>query len=164
MNKNTITKNLIKIANKIDELGFYMEANTLTKVAIDLNEYPNNDDKDNYDDFNDFSDLFDDTFDGEITKLVPEKGFGIADLDEESRPITFNYDPKKQYEVLNTYESDFLKEGYIIKIHHEGYSGEPEVVAIMKKTSNDFLPFDPYNSGSKNKSMQSFMSSNRPLE
>ena len=157
MNKNIIIKNLIKIANKVDEFGLYNEANTLTKLAEDLNE---SFDKD-YDDENDFPDFFDDTFDGEISRLNPDKGFGVADLGEESRPLVFDYDPKKEYEVIDSDEPKYLQVGDIIKIHPMGMSGGPTAIAIMKKTSDIFMPFDPYNSGS---GTQSFMSSERTLE
>lgn len=168
MSKFKFSEKLIKIANKIDSMGHHYEANTLTKLAVDLYEDLNSDnmmDKDFDDELNsyDFPDL-DDAFDGEITKLMPEKGFGIAFLSEDEKPVTFSYNPKKEYHVYETDNYEKLSEGFKIRIHPMGRTGGPEALFIIEKNPNDFLPFNPMNSNPGAMSMQSFMKSDRTLE
>lgn len=168
MNRLKFSKKLIKIANKLDFMGHYNEANTLTKLAVDIYKEPNSDnmiDKDFDDELNsyDFPDL-DDAFDGEITKLMPEKGLGIAYLGEDQKPVTFTYNPKKEYHIYETENYERLSEGFKIKIHPMGMDGGPEALFIVEKNPNDFLPFNPMNSGPGAMRMQSFMKNDRTLE
>lgn len=134
MDKIKLTKNLIKIANNIDLLGLYEEANTITKIAMDLNEDPD-------EDYDDFSDMFDDTFEGTISKLNPEKQFGIAEREDGEQPVTFEYNPEMTYPVYESEEEAALEVGYIVKIHPMGRSGNAEVIMIMDKADFGSMPF-----------------------
>ena len=95
MNKKDIIKNLVKIANNFDYIGLYNEANSLTKIAQDLNENSNPLDVDIIE--LDMDEMFDDSTKGRIVELDSSKGQGKADIGEAGDPmiIDFKYLPEK---------------------------------------------------------------------
>lgn len=147
MNRNKVIENIIKIANNLDNNGFYEEANTLTKIAIDLEDENFDEANTNPLDINmndlDFEELFD-SEKGRIVELRDDKGEGKADLGTPGNPmiVYFSYVPEKQYDIMNKTKRSKLNTGDIVVLSSPGSISEGYAalgIAGKSRTNTTFM-------------------------
>lgn len=148
MKKVDIFKNLIKMANELDKNGLYQDANSLTKIALDIY----NDDEDdiyreNPLDINiknlDMDELFDNTVQARIVELDNTKGMGKADIGD-TQIVNFVYLPEKKYDVIEKSFNLPLETDDIVILAEPGFlvDGYAAMAISSKSKKNKFMMSD----------------------